>query len=91
RGQRVTELMKQMQYEPMSIAQMAVSLYAANQGFLDDVDVDKVVDFEAALQGYMKSEQTDLLEKINSSGDFNDEIDSALRAALEQFKASNTW
>jgi F-type H+-transporting ATPase subunit alpha len=91
RGQRVTELMKQMQYEPMSIAQMAVSLFAANQGFLDDVEVEKVVDFEAALQGYMKSEQADLINKINESGDYNDEIENALRAALEKFKASNTW
>ncbi len=91
RGQRVTELMKQMQYEPMSIAQMAVSLFAANQGFLDDVEVNKVVDFEAAMQGYMKSEQADLMNKINESGDYNDEIENALRAALEKFKASNTW
>ncbi len=91
RGQRVTELMKQMQYEPMSIAQMAVSLFAANQGFLDDVEVNKVVDFEAAVQGYMKSEQADLMNKINESGDYNDEIENALRAALEKFKASNTW
>jgi F-type H+-transporting ATPase subunit alpha len=91
RGQRVTELMKQMQYEPMSVAQIAVSLFAANQGFLDDVEVDKVVDFEAALQGYMKSEQADLMKKINESGDYNDEIENALRAALEKFKASSTW
>lgn len=91
RGQRVTELMKQMQYEPMSVAQIAASLFAANQGFLDDVEVDKVVDFEAALQGYMKSEQADLMNKINESGDYNDEIENALRAALEKFKASNTW
>ena len=91
RGQRVTELMKQMQYATMSVAQIAVSLFAANQGFLDDVEVNKVVDFEAALQGYMKSEQADLMNKINESGDYNDEIENALRAALEKFKASNTW
>ena len=91
RGQRVTELMKQMQYATMSVAQIAVSLFAANQGFLDDVEVTKVVDFENALQGYMKSEQADLINKINESGDYNDEIENALRAALEKFKASNTW
>ncbi|HEY9148477.1 MAG TPA: F0F1 ATP synthase subunit alpha [Gammaproteobacteria bacterium] len=91
RGQRVTELMKQMQYEPMSVAQIAVSLFAANQGFLDDVEVSKVVDFEAALQSYMKSEQSDLMAKINESGDYNEEIENALRAALEKFKSSNTW
>ncbi|MCW8840299.1 MAG: F0F1 ATP synthase subunit alpha [Gammaproteobacteria bacterium] len=91
RGQRVTELMKQMQYQPMSVAQISASLFAANQGFLDDVEVDKVVDFENALQGYMKSEQADLMSKIDESGDYNEEIESALRAALEKFKASNTW
>ena len=91
RGQRVTELMKQMQYAPMSVAQTAVSLFAANQGFLDDVEVSKVVDFEAALQSYMKSEQADLMNQINASGDYNDNIESALRAALEKFKSSNTW
>ncbi len=49
RGQRVTELMKQKQYSPLSVAEMAVSLFAANEGYLDDVDIKKVVDFEAAL------------------------------------------
>ena len=91
RGQRVTELMKQVQYAPMSVAQMAVSLFAANQGFLDDVEVSKVVDFEDALQAYMKSEHKDLMDKINETGDYNDEIENALREALEQFKASHTW
>jgi F-type H+-transporting ATPase subunit alpha len=91
RGQRVTELMKQMQYAPMSVAQAAVSLFAANQGFLDDIEVSKVVDFEAAMQSYMKSEQADLMNQINESGDYNDNIESALRAALEKFKSSNTW
>jgi F-type H+/Na+-transporting ATPase subunit alpha len=91
RGQRVTELMKQMQYATMSVAQMAVSLFAANQGFLDDVEVNKVVDFENAMQAYMKSEQADLLSKINESGDYNDEIEKSLRAALEKFKSSSTW
>ncbi len=91
RGQRVTELMKQMQFATLSVAQMAVSLFAANQGFLDDVEVNKVVDFEAAMQAYMKSEQADLLAKINESGDYNDDIEKGLRAALEKFKSSNTW
>jgi len=91
RGQRVTELMKQMQYSTMSVAQVAVSLFAANQGYLDDVEVNKVVDFENALQGYMKSEHGDLLDRINESGDYNDEIENALGAALEKFKSSHTW
>ncbi len=91
RGERVTELMKQGQYSPLSVAGMAVSLFAANEGYLDDVEVVKVVDFEAALQGYMKSSQSDLLERINASGDYNSEIKEALHEVLKAFKASHTW
>jgi F-type H+-transporting ATPase subunit alpha len=91
RGQRVTELMKQDQYAPMSVAEMAVSLFAANEGFLDDVEVNKVRDFEKAMQSYMKSEQVDLIKKINESGDFNDEIKQSIQAALEAFVKSSSW
>ena len=90
-GQRVTELMKQKQYSPMSVAEMAVSLYAANEGFLDDVEVKKVVDFEASLISYMNAEQADLLAKINEKGDYNNEIADGLKAAIEKFKATQTW
>ncbi len=91
RGARVTELMKQPQYTPMSIGQMAVSLFAANEGYLDDVDVNKVVDFEAALQTYLKSDHGALLSKINDAGDYNDDIETALHEAIKGFKASHTW
>ena len=91
RGQRVTELMKQKQYAPLSTAEMAFSLFAANEGFLDDVDVNKVVDFEAALHAYLRSNNADLLDRINESGDFNDEIAAEMKAAIEQFKASSTY
>ncbi len=91
RGERVTELMKQSQYSPMSVAEMAVSLFAANEGYLDDVEANKVVDFEAALQGYMRSSHKDLLDRINDTGDYNDEIEQALHEALKDFKANNTW
>jgi len=91
RGERVTELMKQTQYSPMSVGQMAVSLFAVNQGYLDDVEVSKVVDFERALQSYMKSAQSEVLEKIDSTGDYNEEIEQALHAAIKDFKANNTW
>ena len=91
RGQRVTELMKQAQFAPMSVAEMAFSLFAANEGFLDDVDVKKVVDFEAAMLSYLRSSQKALLDKINEKGDYNDEIASAMRKAIETFKSTNTW
>ncbi|MEL0270694.1 MAG: F0F1 ATP synthase subunit alpha [Gammaproteobacteria bacterium] len=91
RGQRVTELMKQNQYAPLSIAEMATSLYAANSGALDDVDVNKVVDFEAALHAYMKANQSKLMNNINKSGDWDDKIEADLKAAIDDFKANHTW
>ena len=91
RGERVTELMKQTQYSPMSVGQMAVSLFAANHGYLDDVEVAKIVDFEHALQSFMKSAQVELIGKIDSTGDYNEEIEQALHAAIKDFKANNTW
>ncbi len=91
RGKRVTELMKQNQFSPMSVAEIAFSLYAANEGFLDDVDASKVVDFEAAMLSYLNSDHADLLAKINEKGEFNDEIEAEMRKALEDFKANNTW
>jgi len=91
RGQRVTELMKQNQYTPLSVAEMATSLFAANSGSLDDIKVSKVVDFEAALITYMNANQTALINKINENGDYNDDIASELQAAIDDFKANHTW
>jgi F-type H+-transporting ATPase subunit alpha len=91
RGQRVTELMKQKQYSPLSVAEMAVSLFAADRGYLDDVKLNKIVDFEHALLAYMRNSQAALMERINSSGDFNDEIAAGLKAAVEDFKSTGTW
>ncbi|KXS38221.1 MAG: F-type H+-transporting ATPase subunit alpha [Halomonadaceae bacterium T82-2] len=90
-GQRVTELMKQTQYAPMSVAEMALTLFAANEGFLDDVEVSKVLDFESALHDYMKAEHGELLDKINQTGDYSDEIKQGLKAGVEKFKATQTW
>ena len=91
RGQRVTELMKQSQYSPLSVSQMAVSLYAANEGYLDDLPVNQVRGFEEALQGFMKSQHSKLLEKIDQTGDFGEDIQKALADALKTFKANHAW
>ncbi len=91
RGQRVTELMKQPQYSPLSVAEMAVSLFAANEGYLDDVEVNKVVDFEAALHAHAKSKFPELLDRINETGDYNDEIAAELRKLVEDFKANGVY
>ncbi|GLS28227.1 F0F1 ATP synthase subunit alpha [Marinibactrum halimedae] len=90
-GERVTELMKQKQFQPLSIAEMGVVLYAANEGHLKDVEVAKIGSFEAALLSYMNSEHAELMGKINESGSYNDEIESSFKAAIEKFKATQTW
>jgi F-type H+/Na+-transporting ATPase subunit alpha len=90
-GQRITELMKQPQYSPLSVAHLAISLFAANEGYLDDIEPAKVRDFEDALHAYMESNQTDLMATINETGDYNDDIESRMRAALDDFKANHTW
>ena len=90
-GQAVTELMKQKQYAPMSVAEMGVVLYAANEGYLKDVAVDKIGKFEAALLDYMNSEEKALMDKINEKGDYNGDIEAGIKAAIEKFKATQTW
>ena len=91
RGQRVMELMKQKQYSPMSVAEMAVSLFAAEYGFLDDIKLDKVRHFEAALHSFVKSAKSSLLNEINSKPEWSESIEKGLRAALEEFKKTHTW
>ncbi len=91
RGQRVTEMMKQNQYSPMSVSQMAISLFAVNEGYLDVVEVSKVRDFEDAMQAYMKSQHGALMDKIDSTGDYNDEISGELKAALDDFIKNHSW
>jgi F-type H+-transporting ATPase subunit alpha len=91
RGQRVTELMKQKQYAPLSVAEMAVSLFAVNEGFIDEVPVNKVVDFEAALHAHAHANAKPLLDRIEASGDYNDEIAGELKALLESFASSGAY
>tara|TARA_Y100001935_G_scaffold255564_1_gene269528 strand:- start:14528 stop:16069 length:1542 start_codon:yes stop_codon:yes gene_type:complete len=91
RGKRVTELMKQPQYSPLSTCEMAISLFAANEGYLDDVDNEKVVDFEAALHSYINSSQGELVTKVNAEGDWNEDIEKAFHDAVKEFKANNSW
>ncbi len=91
RGERVTELMKQGQYSPLSVAEMSISLYAANSGYLDDIDKTKVVDFETAMLSYMNSSQSDLIKAIEDEPKASDELATKLSAALDDFKANHSW
>jgi len=91
RGERATEMMKQKQYSPMSVAEMGVSLFAVNEGYLDDIEVNKVVDFEQALQSHMKSQQSDLIEALNRDQAYDDDVAEKLHAALKDFKTNGSW
>ncbi|MFT5705782.1 MAG: F-type H+-transporting ATPase subunit alpha [Oceanospirillaceae bacterium] len=90
-GQSVTELMKQKQYSPMSIAEMGLSLFAANEGFLKDIAISKIGDFEAALISFFNSDYADIMDKVNESGAYNDEIAATFKAGIEKFKSTSTW
>lgn len=87
RGQRVTEMMKQKQYSPMSVAEMSVSLFAVEFGYMDDVPLSHIVSFEHDLQNFVKSRNPELLEKINKQGELTKEIDDNLKSVIEQFKS----
>ncbi|ROR34331.1 F0F1 ATP synthase subunit alpha [Inmirania thermothiophila] len=91
RGQRVTEIMKQKQYSPLSVAEMALSLFAVNEGYLDDIDLGKVVAFEEGLHAYFRSNHAELMNRINETCDWNEEIEQGLRKVVEEFKASQAW
>jgi F-type H+-transporting ATPase subunit alpha len=91
RGKLVTELMKQSQYAPMNVAEMAVTLFAVNRGFMDDVDVKRVLAFEGALQSFLKGKYQALMSKIQDSGDLDGESEKQLAAAIEDFKASAAY
>ncbi len=86
RGQRVTELMKQRQFAPMSVAEMAVSLFAAENGYLDEIPVEKIQAYEHALMQYMHSDHQELLDKVNERGAYDDEVQQGFTAALTAFK-----
>jgi len=91
RGQRVTELMKQAQYSPLSVGLMGLVLYAVNEGFMDDVPVEKIVDFEAALNAFATEKYGELIDRISSTGDYNDEVAAELTKVIEDFKRSGAY
>ena len=90
-GMRVTELTKQAENSPMSVAEMGIVLYSVNEGYLKEVEVEKVKDFEKSLLSFMSSEYGDLMKSITTSGDYNEEIENAFKAALDKFMKTQTW
>ena len=90
-GKAFTELLKQKQYAPMSGAQQALSLFAADRGYMADVEVEKILAFEEALHGYLTSEKGELEDQINSTGDWNDDIEAQFVELVEDFKKTQTF
>ena len=91
RGERVTELMKQAQYSPMSTAQVALSLFAANEGYFDDVEKEQVGACEAAMQAHVKANFGKLLDGINDAPKLTDEVTEGMHEALKDFKANGSF
>jgi F-type H+-transporting ATPase subunit alpha len=91
RGQRVTELMKQKQYSPLSVAEMALSLYAVNEGYLDDVDILKVGAYEESLHDFARTNFATLLDEINKSAEYSDEIQAELKKVCDDFSEKGVY
>ena len=91
RGKRVTELMKQSQYSPLSVAGMAISLYAANEGYLDDVDLEKIISYEKSLHEFSAEKYPDLVEEINTNCDYNDDVAAKLKTLMDDFKEKGVY
>ena len=90
-GERINELMKQKQYAPMTVAEMGMVLFAANERFLEDVPVEKVLEFESALLSFMKAEHGDFMDQVNLEGAYSDDVVETMRSALEAFKKTQSW
>jgi F-type H+-transporting ATPase subunit alpha len=91
RGRRVTELLKQSQYMPQQVWQLASSLYAANNGVLDDVEVNHILAFEKGMHDHLKSKYADLVARIEDTKELSKEDDAALKVAIDDFKRSASY
>ena len=91
RGQRVTELMKQKQYAPMSVAEQALSIYAVDKGYMDDVPVGKIGPFETALHAHFANTAGEMMTAVANTGDWSDDIEASFKKGIEDFKATGTW
>jgi F-type H+-transporting ATPase subunit alpha len=91
RGKLVTELMKQPQYSPLSVAEQAITLFSVNKGYFDDVEVKRALAFESALRSHVKSKYKDLFDRIETTKDMNADDEKALVAAIEDFKKNGAY
>ena len=90
-GQKVTELMKQKQYAPFSVFDQALVIFAAERGYLETIELNKLADFEAALLSYAHGQFADFVSEINKTGAYSDEIEATLKKLVDGFVATQTW
>ena len=91
RGQRIMEVLKQPQYTPLSVAHQAVTLYAVDRGYMDDVELERGSDFTGALMSYMDSSRSSLLDQVNAAPKWDDGVEKQFKDAVEDFKANHAW
>ena len=87
----VTELMKQPQYQPLQVWELAVSLYAVNNGYIDDVDVAQVLPFEKGLKDFLKSKHADLIGRIEDTKELSKDDEAKLVEAIKDFKKNGSF
>ena len=90
-GEKVTELLKQKQYVPLSVAYQSVLLFAVEFGYLEDVELQKIASFEAALLDYARRNHSEFMAELTKTGNYNDEVKASLKAILDNFKANSAW
>jgi F-type H+-transporting ATPase subunit alpha len=83
--------MKQTQFAPLSVAEMSASLFAGNEGYLDDIETAKVIPFETALHAFLNANYKSTMDEINDSGNWNKELEGVFRKALDEFKATGAY
>jgi F-type H+-transporting ATPase subunit alpha len=91
RGRMVTELMKQAQYQPLQVWEMALTLFAVNNGYFDDIDVKKALSAEKSMRDYLKDKYSDIVGNMESKKDLSADEEKALKAAIEDWKKSGTF
>jgi F-type H+-transporting ATPase subunit alpha len=91
RGRMVTELMKQPQYEPLQVWEMALTLFAVNNGFFDDIDVKKALSAEKSMRDGIKSKHSDLVQRIEDTKDLSKEDEEKLLQAMKEWKTTATF
>ena len=89
RGSKLTELLKQNQYSPMTVGEQVIAVFSGVKGFLDDVELSKIKDFEKNLYELIKSSNPEIIDTINSTGKLDEEIEKKLKSAIEEFKKTN--